>query len=121
MESLPSSSLYRFTCIVQDNELEWEFEAGRMNDVYEGGYINIAAMDAENADGGCFLDSPNPPAVAPIDNGISKQRAEFYVPAASGREVAESSLLDRGWVQQEVTLARQVLYCGKSQWFWRCK
>lgn len=42
-------------CIVQDDHVEWQNEASKMQDIYSGGSLTIAAADAFNSLGGCFF------------------------------------------------------------------
>ncbi|KAF2446745.1 HET-domain-containing protein, partial [Karstenula rhodostoma CBS 690.94] len=39
-------------CIIQDDEQDWQHEAMRMAEVYRGSYLNIAAIDSLNCNGG---------------------------------------------------------------------
>jgi hypothetical protein len=43
-------------CIIQDSASDWQTEASKMCDVYEGGYLNITAIDSPDAQGGCSLE-----------------------------------------------------------------
>ncbi|KAG4421219.1 hypothetical protein IFR04_005630 [Cadophora malorum] len=42
-------------CIVQDDNTEWEQEASRMQDIYAGSDLTIAATDSPDGSSGCFL------------------------------------------------------------------
>lgn len=41
---------------MQDDEVEWRYEASRMHDIYRGRYLTIAASDAHDDSGGCLFD-----------------------------------------------------------------
>jgi heterokaryon incompatibility protein (HET) len=47
-------------CIIQGSKEDWEREAARMKDVYSGSYLNLAALDSEDASGGRSLDTTEP-------------------------------------------------------------
>ncbi|KAF2672287.1 HET-domain-containing protein [Microthyrium microscopicum] len=105
-------------CIVQDSEIDWQHQAAKMKDVYESSYLNIAAVDSGDANGSCFLDS--------LEERIrfrAPHNGEYLnirIPCATDQSVAESPLLKRGWVFQELILSPRVLYCKKTQFFWQC-
>lgn len=40
-------------CIIQDDDEDWRREAGLMQYVYEGSFLNIAASSATSVHGGC--------------------------------------------------------------------
>jgi hypothetical protein len=83
-------------CIVQDSRDDWSYEAARMCDVYEGSYLSIAATDAPNADGGCFLESLT--SGIHIRHPMENSRAlQIRVPGADPDDIAYSTLLKRGW------------------------
>jgi hypothetical protein len=42
-------------CILQDSTEDWEREAGNMSEIYTNCYVMIAADDASNCHGGCFI------------------------------------------------------------------
>jgi hypothetical protein len=44
-------------CIVQDDPIEWQKEASKMESIYSGSSLTIAATDATNSSGGCFLNA----------------------------------------------------------------
>jgi hypothetical protein len=42
-------------CIIQDSGLDWQSEVGLMEDVYSNSYLNIAASNASDSNGGLFV------------------------------------------------------------------
>jgi hypothetical protein len=48
-------------CIIQDDPSDWQHESSRMASVYQGAALTLAATDAEDGAGGCFLDVLDPP------------------------------------------------------------
>src|SRR5271155_921748 len=42
-------------CIIQDNPADWLKEAALIGDVYQGAVCTIAALGAEDSQGGCFV------------------------------------------------------------------
>ncbi|KAF1954330.1 HET-domain-containing protein [Byssothecium circinans] len=106
-------------CIVQDDERDWQHEAMRMADVYRGSYLNIAAIDSPNCNGGCALDL-GWGAMSLSGPNMEGRRVRVRPTPADPVEVFSSPLNMRGWVFQELTLAPRVLYCGRKQMYWQC-
>lgn len=93
-------------CIVQDDTEDWQAEASQMSNVYRGSCLNIAALDAQDSDGGCFLDSIPPGLLVVGIPGIENIR--IRIPAAKVQNVSEAQLNTRGWTFQELLLADRV-------------
>ncbi|KAF2185322.1 HET-domain-containing protein, partial [Zopfia rhizophila CBS 207.26] len=104
-------------CIVQDDEEDWRREAARMGDIYEGSYLNIAALDSPNCNGGCALYRRKPATHVRLQNG---SQLAIRALAAHPADVFDSHLNTRGWIFQELVLPIRVLYCGKNQFYWQC-
>jgi hypothetical protein len=116
-------------CIVQDDLAEWEIEASRMQDIYCGSSLTIAASDAADGSEGCFPDDTS------IERESSKRNAflavsnirdgsEIIVRVQTGdvREYAADSVLNtRGWVLQEMVLSHRVLHLMRSGLYWDCR
>ena len=111
-------------CIIQDSMKDWEQESMLMEKVYGNSSLNLAATAAINSSKGLFSErNPASLSVCTIrsewsdhDDGlfalIEEDFWDFYV--------NESPLLQRAWVQQEVSLAPRVLHFGQQQLFWDC-
>ncbi|KAI1494884.1 HET-domain-containing protein [Biscogniauxia mediterranea] len=113
-------------CIVQDSASDWAAEAGTMQGVYRGGFVNIAALGAGDDEYGCFVER-DPKTVGPgLVNLRPKDRLPLYYrhpdEATRGWKTTFSSgpLVGRAWVLQERLLAARNLYFGRSQVFWEC-
>lgn len=104
-------------CIVQDDEEDWRREAARMGDIYEGSYLNIAAIDSPNCNGGCALYRRKPATHVRLQNG---SQLAVRALAAHPADVFDSHLNTRGWIFQELVLPNRILYCGKNQFYWQC-
>lgn len=114
-------------CIFQDSREDFQREASSMADVYNNALLNIAALSAEDDEGGCFFER-DPSQVAPFMVHLqlrSNDRPTAYVRYGEHdawlRDFAKQPLLSRGWVLQERLLAPRVLYFGRGQVFWECK
>jgi hypothetical protein len=117
-------------CILQDDALDWELESACMFEIYGGGFLNIAAMDAKDGSEGCYLDALKPSIGVdlsekwlPFNIGFTEQPLRVYIRCGTSSPVrpASSLLNTRGWVFQEVTLPRRLLYCGRDQFWFQCK
>jgi hypothetical protein len=112
-------------CIVQDDDDEWDREAAKMGTIYSQAVVNIAAPTGFDGSGGCFLPRPRldrqvklryPPA-----DGKSAESV-LVGPSLKGfrESVLNGPLLQRGWVIQEMLLARRILYYADDQLYWQC-
>ena len=140
-------------CIAQDDDADWEREAGKMAAIYSNALCTIAALGAESSESGLFVRTdPGPVVRVPyfsLKKGKQKFRGHFELvqmlpfsvhvpptrPAAGFRmtpkanypttglrqEIQGSLWNTRGWVFQERTLSRRVLYFGKCQIYWECQ
>ncbi|KAF8857790.1 HET-domain-containing protein [Acephala macrosclerotiorum] len=64
--------------IVQDDHAEWGFEASRMQDIYSGSSVTIAATDAANASAGCISPDSGP------DRNLNKTSAFLAISNTRG-------------------------------------
>ncbi|KAH9213697.1 heterokaryon incompatibility protein-domain-containing protein [Leptodontidium sp. 2 PMI_412] len=117
-------------CIVQDDNAEWQQEASRMQDIYAGSDLTIAATDAPDGSTGCFPPctvellsdgTSNTVVFATKDSNSNQERiVQFHV--GDSRQVASHSILNtRGWTLQEMVLSHRILHCMRSSLFWQCK
>ncbi len=105
-------------CIIQDSEVDWEFECSQMEKVFAGAYCTLAATSAENCKDG-FLHR-----TASDSMKISDSRGHSWV-LGDFREdfhhqVEEGKLNRRAWVLQERALSRRVFHFTDSQTYWKC-
>jgi hypothetical protein len=120
-------------CIRQDDPAEWEQEATRMDQVYMGATLTIAASDGGSASAGVF-----PRHCAPLHKA-SSSRAHLAITSDDGSgppllvqvhdmglqgsdrpNEALPILQTRGWTLLESTLSRRVVHCYRSELYWRC-
>lgn len=118
-------------CIFQDSAEDFQREASSMADIYKYSTLNIAALGAQDADGGCFFER-DPRYVAPTRVDIQHNRHNRYERPMPYRFESErrlglrstfetEPLIHRAWTVQERILARRVIYFGSKQVFWECK
>jgi hypothetical protein len=113
-------------CIVQDDYAEWKIEASRMQDIYSGSSITIAATDAADSSMGCFFPNPSKLDKASvfltITNTEHDSGAIVRVQPDDIRTSAENSVLNtRGWVLQELVLSHRTVHCMRSGLYWECR
>lgn len=96
-----------------------------MGDIYQNGYINIAATSSSSGAEGLYYSCRNVTLIQTAD--ISAKWAncprgtfQAYMFHEWDRKVSKSVLLSRAWVTQEVTLARRDLHFSRDQLFWQC-
>lgn len=118
-------------CIFQDSVEDFQKEASSMADIYKYSTLNIAALGAQDPDGGCFFER-DPRYVAPTRVDIQHNRHTRHETPMSYRFKAETRLglrtsfeteplIHRAWTVQERILSRRVIYFGSKQVFWECK
>lgn len=113
-------------CIIQDSNLDWLQEVGKMAQVYTKSFLNISADASANPYRGLFR-----------QRDPTKWRS-FFVPSPDGAKdvlgicygedpakgwslgVEESPLNRRGWVLQERMLAPRVVHFSEEQVYWEC-
>ncbi|KAL9094584.1 MAG: hypothetical protein Q9165_003143 [Trypethelium subeluteriae] len=113
-------------CIIQDSEEDWLREAAAMDTVYASSHCNIAALDAVDSHGGCFLERD--PSRVDIDDvevhhphGESSRRYRVLTNTDWVEALEQSPLYHRAWVLQERFLPPRTLLYGKHQILWECR
>lgn len=106
-------------CIIQDDADDWNEQSSRMCDIYQNGFLTIAATRAL----GCE-DSLLPSFQHNVDgfdeHGSRHQIAVRLKDTHLYTERFSGSLLNRGWVFQERLLSRRMLHFGHDELFWEC-
>lgn len=111
-------------CIIQDDEVDWANEAGKMAHVYEGSYFTIAATSSMDSQGGLFLDSTIPA------HAILEQNAPFNeveplcfvrYPLATIGNIWDAPLSKRAWVVQEQILSSRLVHFARDQLWYQCR
>ncbi|KAK7959283.1 uncharacterized protein PG986_004137, partial [Apiospora aurea] len=122
-------------CIIQDCKKDWDSEAQRMAEIYEGSHVTIATTDSLNGDGGCYRRPTKEINHGTIwytgDDGekiaiYSRQPHDHFKMKMDGREGSggdESSppLWKRGWVYQERLLSLRVLHFCRRDLLSECR
>jgi hypothetical protein len=111
-------------CIVQDDSADWEFEAVRMADIYEGAQLVIAASSSPNH-GASFLAPRKTPLGKSIELNLNYENPKgdiFKVMALhQGLEYPFVEPLDeRAWTFQEQRLARRLIQFHRQALKWSC-
>jgi hypothetical protein len=120
-------------CIIQSglgSSEDWQFESGRMQEVYSNCIVNLSLAQAANPNqsclGGYTLDS-TPPFEADIvygadDAGARKSQTYTILSEDYFREALyQQPIGSRAWVMQEGLLATRVLSIGHGELFWDCQ
>ena len=119
-------------CIIQDSAEDWSREAPLMYGVYHGAELNIAATASVDGSGG--LGRQRDPSHlggclvrttwANIPSLQNKGRQCVLLIRPKGHTwyecVSQARLMDRGWVYQELSLAKRVVHFADQQLFWEC-
>ena len=113
-------------CIIQDDESDWQKEAGMMGKVYQNGYINISAIAGAATSNGLFSDR-DPSHIKPWElwrkpnPGAQFVVRYILVPSDVWKEVEDALLNHRGWVLQERILSPRTVYFCSTQVYWECR
>lgn len=109
-------------CIFQDSEHEWRSESAKMGLIYKNSWLNIAAVDSPDCEGGCFYERDGNLA-QPFRVNMKADQTEFLcIDSDLWRDNVDGALLsERGWVLQERLLSPRQLYLGQLQIYWECR
>ena len=114
-------------CIMQGDTAAWAVESRAMPNVYRNAYITVAALGAQDDQGGLFFErdakelGPSIVHIRPdADCALKKYicLGEYTWPWKF--HLRGSPLLDRAWVIQERLLSPRVVYFGRSMIYWEC-
>ncbi|PQE10982.1 heterokaryon incompatibility protein [Rutstroemia sp. NJR-2017a BVV2] len=113
-------------CIIQDNDAEWKAEIPRMQDIYSGSSITIAATDAIDCSVGCFFPEPRELDKSEVFLTISNTGCDVgtIVRVQKGdirTSAGYSALNTRGWVLQELVLSHRTVHCMRAGLYWECR
>jgi len=116
-------------CVVQDNDDDWRFEAGRMQAYYMMADCCIAALVSEDAHQGVYV-KRNPLLMQPLSFRHPRigelrhvsARLLGYHPEHYPRLYRRPPyvLSERAWVLQERLLAPRTIYFGSLMLYWEC-
>lgn len=112
-------------CIIQDDQDDWDHEAGNMHSIFAGSYLTFMATGAASAAGGLFAQQHRAFAErATYDRVFVEARTEdrqsvsiHICPVKKER----SALRKRGWTLQEDVLSRRTIQISNSELIWRCR
>ncbi|KAH0429412.1 het domain-containing protein [Colletotrichum camelliae] len=115
-------------CIVQDDVLDWEYEAAKMADVYGFAYLVLGASSASDSTKG-FLGRrryPGGSVAVPCSASPRKFSKIHYRPLLNHRKALFSAnfdgpLSERGWAFQERALAKRFVSFGEFELQWACR
>ncbi|KAJ9616389.1 hypothetical protein H2200_000107 [Cladophialophora chaetospira] len=116
-------------CIIQRHQPDWQDQSGKMGGVYGQSYLNIAAMDSVDSNGGCFRttgsDQRYPAHEIPDHPTLRIQQQPHFTHFDFGANYPTTDrsppLLRRCWVLQERLLSPRCVYYGKDELLWECK
>ncbi|KAF2806746.1 HET-domain-containing protein, partial [Mytilinidion resinicola] len=109
-------------CIYQDSEHEWQSESAKMGLVYKNSWLNIAAIDSSDCNGGCFFQRDKR-LVEPIKMKFKDDEKEFLCIDSNLWLVGidGAPLSKRAWVLQERLLSPRQIHFGVLQLYWECR
>ncbi|KAI1375985.1 HET-domain-containing protein [Hypoxylon crocopeplum] len=128
-------------CIVQNDKVDWEFEAGRMASVYSNAFATVFADRAIHSDDGLFQTKKEKEALQSIrfmeyedkESGVATRvlvqtqidsnTANFATEVhelfcRAGQSI--SQLKGRGWILQEECLSRRRIHFTETELKWKC-
>lgn len=105
-------------CIIQKDKVDWEAEAGNMENVFSAAYCTIAASSAESSLVGILHErKPRPCVTVETPTG----RLYFCKTIDNFHDDVEQSVLNsRGWVLQERALSQRTLHFTANQIYFEC-
>lgn len=107
-------------CIIQGDNVDWEYESKRMAQVYGNAELTIIAGRSADVRAG-FISNHHRGAVEPcaIPVGTSVPRASVFV--SLPRSLKSGPIDTRGWCFQEKLLSRRALVFGEEQLIFQCQ
>ncbi len=110
-------------CIIQDDIKDWEREAAKIDMVYGGSQLTIAASDSADSSAGCFsltTTDGRGSRDALFRHHGSGRCVRFYDGDVRDRPTRDSPLSSRGWTLQEQLLSPRVVSCMQPEMHWQC-
>ena len=120
-------------CIIQDDHRDWQYESGRMADVYGNADLVIGATSAVDSSSGFLglrqgflqqgaiqLDAPQRQRAWTVCYRTALPHNPWLSNQEAFRPADEGPLETRGWAYQERTMARRYVSFGKSELCWEC-
>ncbi|MCJ1334420.1 hypothetical protein MMC10_011129 [Thelotrema lepadinum] len=103
-------------CIVQDSKEDWEKEAAKMRQVYQGAVLSLAGLESHSKTTGLFRDRTVRVTQTPFFDGerhllIQRQRKV---------DLNMTVLRKRAWTLQEQILSPATVYFSGSSLVWEC-
>jgi hypothetical protein len=110
-------------CIVQDSKSDWERESGAMGSIFQDSTLTLAATVSRDSSQGLFI--PPRHDVFPLPPSFGDYKGQAYLIDSTPKknsllQVENSILQTRGWVMQEMHLARRLLYFVHGEMAWSC-
>ncbi|KAI0466791.1 heterokaryon incompatibility protein-domain-containing protein [Xylaria cf. heliscus] len=109
-------------CIIQDDREDWEIEAAKMMNVYQGATITFSATSAKSSlDGLGITNSLKPSFRFHTDDAGGTQWSLF--PEATSSVIwgfGNLPVQSRGWILQEQTLSQRILHFTHDEMIWQC-
>jgi hypothetical protein len=109
-------------CIIQDSDVDWLSESAKMNEIFQGAALTIAAEAATDSSVGLFsieTSKQNPPIVIAAYSKHNLIRG--HVSEGTRNRSIAGPLSLRAWTLQEQLLSRCVLRFAKGQMWWQCR
>lgn len=109
-------------CICQDDALDWRHEGSKMDSIYAGAHLTLAASASSSVHGGLFGKQPVSLVVPASMNELNLQSV-LGSPKMVKHEDLDSKnlpLTHRAWTFQERLLSTRVVHFGPSEILWEC-
>lgn len=111
-------------CIIQGNRNDWLTESAKMESIYGGSYLNIAAASAVDVSEGLFLKLPFYNGGFFARTGAMPQGStirNFHSAAVAKEALQDYHLAKRAWAVQEKLLSPRTVYFGDCGLSWECR
>ncbi|PSN72530.1 HET-domain-containing protein [Corynespora cassiicola Philippines] len=109
-------------CIVQDDNEDWQNQAGQMAGIYQNAVVVIAASKASEPTEGFFSEAIRTYRGAPLPGYeglyIRRSRHPFLASKDSSHQLP---LFSRAWTFQELFIAKRVVHFGNEGVTWQCQ
>jgi hypothetical protein len=109
-------------CICQDDTEDWRQEGSKMDFIYSGARLTLAASRSTSAEEGLFVDNPSI-ASRKMQWASGKATWDVFVRESFKHATFDSGdmpLMRRAWVYQERLLSKRVVHFTSTELLWEC-
>lgn len=108
--------------IIQDDPADWAEQASLMANIYQKSYVTIAVHTARDASHGFLwpFTSLNTTTLTCRTDPVDSPTREFQILPLADLSSADSTIQNRAWIYQELSLPQRILHFYNDRLGWQC-